>query len=245
MIEDLNVMVIIGNEQDVAQVEQVIKQIETLAVATAPRVELLHLKNVDSESLAELLTSVYEKLTKFPGKGTQPRQSVAIIAVTKPNSLMIIAPGADMENILGLAEELDQPVDPETEFQVFGLKSAIAADVETILTEFYKDRKSLGAKVLVIADPRSNSLIIRARARDLDEIQALIRKLDREGSDAITTVRIFPLKNAVASEMAAVINAAIQSVLSPPTSSGGGAGGGQGGQTGLGGGQVEEQFKSV
>ena len=245
VIEDLNVMVIIGNEQDVAQVEQVIKQIETLAVATAPRVELLHLKNVDSESLAELLTSVYEKLTKFPGKGTQPRQSVAIIAVTKPNSLMIIAPGADMENILGLAEELDQPVDPETEFQVFGLKSAIAADVETILTEFYKDRKSLGAKVLVIADPRSNSLIIRARARDLDEIQALIKKLDREGSDSISSVRIFPLKNAVAAEMAAVINAAIQSVLSPPTSSGGGQGGGQGGQTGLGGGQVEEQFKSV
>jgi type II secretory pathway component GspD/PulD (secretin) len=245
VIEDLNVMVIIGNEQDVAQVEQVIKQIETLAVATAPRVELLHLKNVDSESLAELLTSVYEKLTKFPGKGTQPRQSVAIIAVTKPNSLMIIAPGADMENILGLAEELDQPVDPETEFQVFGLKSAIAADVEIILTEFYKDRKSLGAKVLVIADPRSNSLIIRARARDLDEIQALIKKLDREGSDSISSVRIFPLKNAVAAEMAAVINAAIQSVLSPPTSSGGGQGGGQGGQTGLGGGQVEEQFKSV
>lgn len=93
VIEDLNVMVIIGNERDVAQVEQVIKQIEQLAVATAPRVELLQLKNVDSESLAELLTTVYERLTRFPGKGTQPRESVAIIPITKPNSLMIIAPG--------------------------------------------------------------------------------------------------------------------------------------------------------
>ena len=244
VIEDLNVMVIIGNEQDVAQVEQVIKQIEQLAVATAPRVELLHLKNVDSESLAELLTSVYEKLTRFPGKATQPRESVAIIPVTKPNSLLIVAPGADMENILGLAEELDQPVDPETEFQVFALKSAIASEIETLITEFYKDRKSLGAKVLVIADSRSNSLIVRARARDLDEIQALIKKLDREGSDSVSQVRIFTLKNAVAADLAAVINSAIQSVLSPPSSSGGG-GGGQGGQPGLGGGQVEEQFKNV
>jgi general secretion pathway protein D len=242
VIEDLNVMVIVGNEKDVAQVEQVIKQIEQLAVATAPRVELLHLKNVDSESLAELLTSVYEKLTKFPGKATQPRESVAIIPVTKPNSLLIVAPAADLENILGLAEELDQPVDPETEFQVFGLKSAIASEVETLLTEFYKDRKSLGAKVLVIADSRSNSLIVRARARDLEEIQKLIRRLDREGSESISQVRIFSLKNAVATELAAVINSAIQSVLSPPSSSGGG---GQGQQQGLGGGQVEEQFKSV
>ena len=242
VIEDLNVMVIVGNEKDVAQVEQVIKQIEQLAVATAPRVELLHLKNVDSESLAELLTSVYEKLTKFPGKATQPRESVAIIPVTKPNSLLIVAPSADLENILGLAEELDQPVDPETEFQVFSLKSAIASEVETLLTEFYKDRKSLGAKILVIADSRSNSLIVRARARDLEEIQTLIRRLDREGSESISQVRIFSLKNAVATELAAVINSAIQSVLSPPSSSGGG---GQGQQQGLGGGQVEEQFKNV
>ncbi len=246
VIEDLDVMVIIGNEKDVEQVEKVIKDIEKLAVATAPRVELVHLKNVDSESLAELLTSVFEKLTKFPGKATQPRESVAIIPVTKPNSLLIIAPGADMENILELADELDQPVDPETEFQVFALKSAIATEVQTLITEFYKDRKSLGAKSLVVADPRSNSVIVRARPRDLTEIASLIKRLDREGSESINVVRIFVLKNSVASELAAVINAAIQSVLSPPTSSGsGGGGGGQGGNQGLGGGQVEETFKSV
>lgn len=243
VIEDLNVILIEGNDKDIAQVEQVIKQIEQLAVATAPRVELLHLKHVDSESLAELLTAVYEKLTKFPGKGTQSRESVAIIPVTKPNSLLIVAPGADMDNILGLAEELDQPVDPETEFQVFSLKSAIASEIEVLITEFYKDRKSLGAKVMVIADPRSNSLIVRARARDLDEIQSLIRRLDREGGESVSLVRIFPLKNAVAAELAAVINSAIQSVLSPPAQAGGGGGFGQ--QQGLGGGQVEEQFKSV
>lgn len=242
VIDDLNVIVIYGNEQDVQQVERVIKQIEQLAVATAPRVELLHLRNVDSESLAELLTSVYEKLTKFPGKGTQPRESVAIIPVTKPNALLIVAPGADMDNILALADELDQPVDPETEFQVFSLKSAVAIEVETLITEFYKDRKSLGAKVLVIADSRSNSLIVRARARDLDEIQTLIKKLDKEGSDSVSMVRIFMLKNAVSTELAAVINSAIQSVLSPPTAP---TGGGQGIQSGLAGGQVDEQFKTM
>jgi general secretion pathway protein D len=244
VIDDLNVMIISGNDKDVSQIEQIIKQIEQLAVATAPRVELLHLKNVDSESLAELLISVYERLTRFPGKGTQPRESVAIIPVTKPNSLLIVAPGAEMENILALADELDQPVDPEMEFQVFSLKSHVASEFESLITELYKDPRSLGAKAFVIADARSNSLIVRARPRDLDEIQALIKKLDTEESHSISQVRIFALKSAVATEMAAVINAAIQSVLSPPSSSGGG-GLGQGGQQGLGNAQVEEQFKTV
>ena len=246
VIEDLNVMVIRGNERDVEQIMKVIQQIEKLSEATAPQVHLLHLKHVDSEALAELLTSVYEKLTKFPGRATQPRESVAIIPVTKPNSLLIVAPEADLLSILDLAEEFDQPVDPQTEFEVFPLKSAPAMDVEVLITDFYKERKSLGAKILVIADPRSNSIIVRARPRDLDEVKALIKKMDRDEVGAVNQVKIFVLKNAVATEIAAVINTAIQSVLSPPTrSSGGGAAGGQQGNAGGGGGQVDEQFKSA
>ena len=247
VIEDLNVMIIRGNERDVDQIMDVIKQIEKLSEATSPEVHLIHLRNVDSESLAELLTSVYEKLTKFPGKATQPRESVAIIPVSKPNSLLIVAPQTDVESILDLADQLDKPVDPQTEFEVFALKSAVAADVETLITDFYKERKALGAKVLVIADARSNAVIVRARPRDLDEIKELISKMDRDEVGSVNQVKVFVLKNAVATELAAVITTAIQSVLSPPKASTGGAGGagGQGGGAGLGGGQVEEQFKSV
>lgn len=244
VIEDLNVMIIRGNERDVEQIMKVIKQIEELSEATAPEVHLIHLKNVDSESLAELLTSVYEKLTKFPGRATQPRESVAIIPVAKPNSLLVVAPGADVESILDLADQLDKPVDPQTEFQVFPLKSAVASDVEALIVEFYKERKALGAKVLVIADARSNAVIVRARPRDLDEIKELINKMDRDEVGAVNQVRIFVLKNAIATDMAGVINSAIQSVLSAPRAAGGGAGG-QGGNAGIGGGQVDEQFKSV
>ena len=242
VIDDLNVMIIRGNQRDVDQIMKVIKQIEQLSEATAPEVHLIHLKNVDSESLAELLTSVYEKLTKFPGKATQPHQSVAVIPVSKPNALLIIAPGAEVESILDLADQLDRPVDPQTEFQVFQLKSAIATDIEEMITEFYKERKALGAKVLVIADSRSNSVIVRARPRDLDEIKELIQKMDRDEVGAVNTVRIFVLKNAVATEMAAVINSAIQSVLAPPRTA---TGGGQNANLGLGGGQIDEQFKGV
>ena len=98
-----------------------------------------------------------------------------------------------------------------------------------MVNQFYAERKNLGTKVLVISDMRSNSLIVRAQARDLEEIAALIRKIDRDGSDSMQKVKFFPLKNALATDLAAVMNSAIQSVLAAP-SSGGGGGGGQGGQ---------------
>lgn len=244
-VDDLGVLILRGNEKDVEQVMKVIRDLEKLSEATAPKVHLLYLKNVDAESLAELLTTVYDRLTKFPGRATQPRQSAAILPINKPNSLLIIAPETDLQAILDLAEELDRPVDPQTEFQVFRLKTAIAAQVEEQITRFYAERINLGAKVLVVADARANAVIVRARARDLDEIAALIKQIDRDRTDAVNQLRIFPLKNAVAAELAAVMNAAIQSVIAPPTGGTGGAGGGLQGLQGITPAQVDEQFKNV
>ena len=56
-----------------------------------------------------------------------------------------------------------------------------------------EEPKSLGTKVLVIADPRANALIVRARPRDLDEIKALINKMDKEGSDTENIVQWLPV----------------------------------------------------
>lgn len=242
--EDLGALILKGAAEDVEQVMQVIQQLEKLSEATAPKVHLLNLHHVDSQALAELLGTVFERLTKFPGKATQPRQNVAILPVSKPNAILIIAPAGDLDAIEELANELDQPVEPQTEFQVFPLKTAIASQVEKLLTDFYEGRVGLDTRILIRADGRSNTVIIRARPRDLDEAEALIKKLDRDGAASVSDIQIFPLTNSGAAEMAAILNQAIQSVLSPPSNAGGNQPGGFGGGTG-GGGQVDEQFRDV
>ena len=243
-IPDLGAVAVIGNQADVEMVTKVIRDLEQLSEATAPQVHLLYLKHVDAESLAELLTAVNDRLTRFPGQATQPRQSAAIMPINKPNALLIIAPKVDMQAILDMAEELDQPVDPLTEFQVFRLKTAIASQVAEMITTFYAERINLPAKVFVVAEPRSNALIVRAQPRDLDEVAALIRKIDRDDPAAVHELKLIPLKNALASEIAIVMNAAIQSVIAPPTTGTGGGGGLQS-QTGINPVQLPEEFRAA
>jgi type II secretion system protein D len=243
-IPDLGVIIIKGNEADVAQVMKVIRELERLSENTAPTVHLLFLKHVNSEALAELLTTVYESLAKFPGKATQPRQNVAILPVSKPNAILIVAPASDMESILDLADQLDMPVDPLTEFEVFPLKAAIASRVVEKLEALYQEPVGLGARIIIQADERSNSVIVRAKPSDLDEIAALIKKIDREQTDTVSQVKVFTLKNAVATEMAAILNTAIQSVLSPPQNQGASQVFGTQG-FGAAGGQVAEEFRDV
>lgn len=253
-IEDIGALILRGREDDVEKVMEVIKQLEKLSELTAPQVHLEHLQHVDSRALAALLTSVFERLTKFPGRATQPRQNVAILSVTKPNAILIIAPLADLESIRELAQELDQPVDPQTEFQVFQLKTAIATQVAELLTDFYEnqtenqdDERGLSTRIQVQADARTNSVIVRARPRDLDEAAALIKKMDRETTASVSQAKIFSLKYAGAAEIAAILNQAIQSVIAPPLQTSGGNnqfGGGQGG--GLGGtAQIPEELRGV
>uniref|UniRef100_A0A7C2P133 Type II secretion system protein GspD n=1 Tax=Schlesneria paludicola TaxID=360056 RepID=A0A7C2P133_9PLAN len=242
-VEALGVLILKGNQRDLEQVMQVIKQLEELSEQTAPQVHLLYLTQVNSEALAELLTTVYERLTEFPGPATQPRQNVAILPVSKPNAVLIIAPKNDLPSILQLAEELDKKVDPESEVQVFRLQSAIAPRVEEMITEFYEEREGLGTRVIVRSDVRTNSLIVSAKPRDLDEIGTLIRKIDADESDTVSKMEIFPLKNAVATELSAIINSAIQSVLSPPSNQGASQVFGQG--FGAGAAQVDEAFQDV
>lgn len=227
-LPDLGVLILRGNQKDVDAVMEIIKEIEKLSAGTAPDVNLRFLKNANSEALATLLTQVYERLSGRRPQAT-PNQTtstvVSIIPVVKPNAVLIIAPKADMESILKLADELDQPVDPTAEFQMFRLKSAIAEQVLQHIQTFYEERQGLGTRVLAVADVRTNSVLVHARPRDLQEVAALVRELDQGGTDSVNQMKIIPLKNAVALELADVLQATLQSALNAPSTSTGGQGG--------------------
>ncbi len=252
-VPDLGVMILRGNQKDVDAVMGIIREIEKLSAGTAPDVHLLLLKNSNSESLAELLSQVYERLStrRQRGPGNQGgananNPQVTIIPVVKPNAILIVASEVDMESVLKLAEELDQPVDPTAEFQMFRLKSAVAEQVLETIQTFYEERKGLGARVLAVADVRTNSVLVHARPRDLAEVASLVKELDQGTTAAVSQMKIFPLKNAVATELADVLQQTLQSVLNAPTrQTGAGQGALGGGGAAAGGGQGSAALRDV
>jgi len=232
-MQDLGILILKGNEADVAKVEAIIKQLEEMSVGSLPDIHLLTLQHVNSESMAELMTSVYEKLAELRNRGNSDRQTAAFIPVVQPNALLIIAPAIELDAVLQLADELDRRTDPGSEFKVFSLENAIASQVATSIEGFYEERGGLGTRVKVIADLRTNAVIVQGRANDLDEIAAQIEKFDRAEPGAVHRVEIIELQHATAEELAATINTAIQSVSSPPqqtTTGGGGFGANQAAQ---------------
>ncbi len=221
-LDDLDLLILTGNTSDLEAVLQVIERIEKLALGSLPEIHLLKLQHVDSQSLALLLSDVYEQLSELRSDNAQQSAAtVNVVPVVTPNAILILAPGNTMEAILELADELDQPIDPSHEVEVFRLKHAVAANVVELLEGFYDEEdenRGLRARLKVAADSRTNSIIIQARPRDLSEISAVIKKIDADEAASINQMKIYKLKNALADELAEFLNSAIQSVADPRAS---------------------------
>ncbi len=146
------------------------------------------------------------------------------------NSTLIITDYADNLTRLGkIIAALDQPA--STDIEVVPLKHAIASDLAALVQRLGESGAVAaaaagvpggGGTVSVLADSRSNSLILRAaNPARLAAARALVERLDRPGlGGPAGTINVVYLKNADATKLAAVLRAAF----------GGGGGGGASGQ---------------
>lgn len=202
-LEGLDVLVIRGNRRDVERVMQIIRQIEELSVETEPEIRVVLLRHVDCEALLTILNQVYQAVY------AARRGPITMIALVKPNALLLVGRQEAVRTVLELIGKLDRPVSPESEFKVFPLKHASATTVEQRLTTFYQNRGGLGTRILITSDFRSNTVIVKASPRDMAEIEQMIAKLDVPTSEAVNEIRVFTLKNSLATELAPILQTAI------------------------------------
>jgi type II secretion system protein D len=211
-------MILRGRDPDVEELSRIIQEIERLSAETTPDIEVVYLQHVRGENLNELIDDVLEDLTG-PLQGR-----VAITPLVKPNALLLVGWGEAVKAAKTLALRLDEAVAPETQLEVFRLRHAAASGVESTITEFLDNRGGLGADVTVTADNRTNSLLVNAAPRDLAEVRLLIEQLDIDSSESVNQIRIVVLKNALAADVSASINAALLAARGAGTGQGAGAG---------------------
>jgi type II secretion system protein D len=230
----LDIIVVRGNPRDVEMVQNIIKEIERRSAETQPKIEIVPLRFVNGSTLATLVQNLYTQTLETR------LGSVTILALGKPNSLLLIGRPEAVDAVVSLIKKLDLPVNPNSMFQVFPLHNASAQAAQTIVNGYFAGRPQTGSlgSVLggsVTVDYRTNSLIVQAAPRDIQEIEALIKKIDAPDSAATYKMKVFPLKNSLAEDLAPVLQAAITGQALRTTGTQGQGGQGGGGGPGLGG----------
>jgi len=211
VLPDLDVLILRGREQDVQELAKIIEELERISAETQPSIEVVPLKNAGSEQLMTIAAKVADSLTA----GLQGR--VVMTPLAKPNAVLLVGWGEAVKAAKELIQKLDVPAAPDAQYRVFALKYATASVVRTTLQEFYLTRSgaaagaSAGLRVVISADPRANSIIVQAPPREMNEIALLIESMDRQETAAVNQMRIFPLRFTLAVDLAATLQAAIDS----------------------------------
>ncbi|MET0209345.1 MAG: secretin N-terminal domain-containing protein, partial [Burkholderiaceae bacterium] len=152
------------------------------------------------------------------------------------NSLVITDYAENLARIGRIVAALDQP--SNTDIEVIPLRNAVASDIVQLVQRLSDGGAGAvtpgvaggqAGSSSVMADPRSNALIVRAtNPARLAALRAMIAKLDQPGADAASgNIRVIYLKNSDAVRLATVLRAAFTTA-----NSAGGGGGGAGGGTG-------------
>ncbi len=201
-LPDLDIVILRGRDRDVEELSRIIDELERLSAESEPEIVVVPLRHVRGSALTGIITQISPTLVG-------PRQGrVLVTSLEKPNSLLLIGWGEALQTIRKLIRKLDQPVSPESQLQVFVLENARPEQLAAILTQFFAARQGLGTQVNVVPDPRSDSLIVHASPRDMEEIGLLIKKLDTEPAK-VNQAKIFKLSNAMSDDVAQTLRTAI------------------------------------
>ncbi|MFO0879228.1 MAG: secretin N-terminal domain-containing protein [Gemmataceae bacterium] len=274
-LEQLGVIVISGNTPaDVDAVLQIISTLQKYGAVGDYKTELLTLEQADATSLSSYLTEFYRRVvvgpsgntraattTTISGPGGQTIEqlaSVVLLPFPRFNSILVSAPRSRLDEIVKQIKMFDKPTTQDARPMAFPLKKAPASRVGTQIQNFYNSRYA-GTETLaqnqirITWDDSTNTVFVQAAPSDLAEIKDLIEYIDTNPSSAVHELRIVPLRNGLADEVANLILRAVSQGVIPtsagtgggivPTLGGGqggfggvpGVGGGFGGQGGLGG----------
>jgi general secretion pathway protein D len=144
------------------------------------------------------------------------------------NNTVVVTDYADnLKRLAKIVAALDAPA--VADLDVIPVRYAIASDLATMINKLL-DGSNAGAgggdagKVSVLADPRTNSLILRAPSAARSNLaKSLIAKLDQPTQE-LGNVHVVYLKNAEATKLAQTLRSVVSGDVSQTNTSGGGTG---------------------
>ncbi|MDD5207606.1 MAG: secretin N-terminal domain-containing protein, partial [Desulfobacterales bacterium] len=131
-----------------------------------------------------------------------------LVPYPESNTLILIDTQSNINRLMQIVEELDVP-DNKGRIHLFDLENANASKLAAKLTQLFQTRKAGVAAgqetVKILADERTNSLIVMASSTVVVELRKMLEQLDTKIGKRQGNIRILNLQHAVAEDVAKVL----------------------------------------
>jgi type II secretory pathway component GspD/PulD (secretin) len=125
----------------------------------------------------------------------------------RSNALMVTATLDQLKLIDRIVESLDLA----RSSKIYQLRFAEAKPTAEFVTQLFKGQVP---EVTSLAEPRTNTLVVTGSDEQLAVLDGMVKELDRQLQDSLR-IKIFPVKNASAEEVAATLASVLKSGAAP------------------------------
>jgi len=207
-----NTLLVAAGAEDIATIRDLVSKIDQPSASTDRAIEIVKLK----KGVATDVTRIVQEQFGRRGGGAQ---GVIITADARTNSVIINAPESQFAQVKALVDRLDAPVDAdESVIRTFSLTGAKADEAVRILSQTLQldpqgrtrgvtikldddEGPPIEVRARIVADRRSNSIVVTATPESIPVIEHLVSKLDTVAAKPSLEYRVLPLKHVSASEM--------------------------------------------
>lgn len=199
-------LVVAGNGKSFGVIEGLLLQLDQKLAFDLRDIRILPLENADAGVVAGTLQKLMDaRVTQRAtlNKGSADTLKVTILTDPRSNSLLVAGGRESFDMVEALAKQLDK-AGPALSGRIRFLPltnadaRVMAATLTTLFTQRYAAQRSTDVsqmKPILLADPRSNSLIVTANQEDNGLIDDLLKKLDVKTDNPSLTLSVLPLKH--------------------------------------------------
>ncbi|MHC4809018.1 MAG: secretin N-terminal domain-containing protein [Planctomycetota bacterium] len=213
VIERTNQLFVRAEPAQLATIERLVRQLDTIEPSELPPLRLLQVRTADVASVADLLRRRYDRRSPEQRRD----EPVTVEADAATNTLVITASEAMYEEIKAFVDTLNATASTgaERETMIFPLRRARATDLAQALDQLYPEPpmprdfrgRPLPAlqeprEVSVTADAATNTLIIEAPAERRPSFEALVERLDRVELPPRATLRTYRVERGDPAQLA-------------------------------------------
>lgn len=210
--ERSNSLIVAASQDAMERVETLVTKLDVESGPTTAILQAYTLQFANALNIAQKMTRLFED--RQQGGDSGERTPVVIVPFEGTNSLVISASRDDHAVVTDLMRLLDQKSALAKQVEIFPLQYAKAEDASQSLEELFNQASSDADSgrpdaIAVVPDARSNSLVVWASASQLEDVAAMIKKLDTTNVGPRQAVRVVQLRQALAEDFATVLQDAI------------------------------------
>jgi type II secretion system protein D len=211
----LNAIVLVGTPANVEVVGELIAMLDVPAAAPDATVRIYPVRNASASRIAGIITNLFDQ--QVQSKAIRPEDRVIVQADERTNSIIVTTSPRSFAVLESLLATLDTEIAPDLrEIRRIDVEHASSTRLATLIQQLMDARLERLRRVqpetadleraTVIADPRTNSLIVAAGNESFAVIKDLAAQLDRAGEDGGAIVEVIDLDHASGDRVAEVID---------------------------------------